>query len=54
MLQGDTKDIGIAVTSCLNESTRTTFIAAGCEIPKMTPLENMVRVDLTLKEAGNK
>jgi MtaA/CmuA family methyltransferase len=54
MLQGDLADIERAVASCINEGNSTTFIAAGCEVPKMTPYENMVKVDLTLKEMGYK
>jgi MtaA/CmuA family methyltransferase len=54
MLQGNTEDIERAVTSCVNEGNSNTFIAAGCEVPKMTPLENMVKADLMLKEIGNK
>jgi len=27
-----------------------TFIAAGCEVPRETPIENMVAVDETLRE----
>jgi len=54
MLQGNTDDIKRAVISCINEGNSTTFIAAGCEIPKMTPFENMIKVDLTIKEMGYK
>ncbi len=54
MLQGDTGEVERAVVSCVNEGNNTTFIAAGCEVPKMTPLENMTKVDLVLNEMGNK
>lgn len=50
MLQGDAADVERAVISCVSEGNSTTFIAAGCEVPKMTPLENLVRVDSTLRE----
>ena len=32
--------------SCVNDGNTTTFIAAGCEVPKMTPAENMIEMDL--------
>jgi len=54
MLNGSKKDVKIAVSSCIDSGNETTFIAAGCEIPKMTPLENMSQVDDTLKEAAKK
>jgi len=52
MLNGSTKDVREAVLSCIDQGNATTFIAAGCEIPKMTPLENMLQVDSTLREVG--
>jgi len=54
MLQGDAGTVESAVISCVNQGNGTTFIAAGCEVPKMTPVENMVKVDLALKELGCK
>lgn len=50
MLQGNTDDIERAVISCINEGNSTTFIAAGCEVPKMTPFENMIKIDSTITE----
>lgn len=52
MLNGSADDVRAAVLSCIEAGNSTTFIAAGCEIPKMTPIENMVQVDATLKEAS--
>lgn len=52
MLNGSKHDVRRAVLSCIEDGNETTFIAAGCEIPKMTPLENMMQVDSTLKETG--
>jgi MtaA/CmuA family methyltransferase len=52
MLNGNTDDVRNAVLSCIEEGNDTTFIAAGCEIPKMTPYENMLVVDTTLREAS--
>ncbi|MHB1376964.1 MAG: hypothetical protein ACYCXB_06000 [Candidatus Humimicrobiaceae bacterium] len=43
-------DVKKAVISCIYDGDNTTFIAAGCEIPKMTPLENLLKVDSTIKE----
>jgi MtaA/CmuA family methyltransferase len=50
MLQGSMDDVRKAVISCINDGNNTTFIAAGCEVPKMTPLENLMKVDSTIKE----
>ncbi|MHB8277057.1 MAG: uroporphyrinogen decarboxylase family protein [Candidatus Humimicrobiaceae bacterium] len=50
LLQGSTYDVERAVTSCINEGNSTTFIAAGCEVPKMTPFKNLIKVDSTIKE----
>jgi len=52
MLNGSTQDVEEAVLSCIEDGNTTTFIAAGCEIPKLTPLKNMTQVDTTLKEVG--
>lgn len=52
MLQGDAEDIRRAVFSCVNEGNGTTFIAAGCEVPRMTPTGNMIMADMALKEIG--
>ena len=53
MLNGSTDDVREAVLSCINDGNNTTFIAAGCEIPKMTPLDNMIQVDSVLKSLTN-
>jgi MtaA/CmuA family methyltransferase len=50
LLQGSENDVRKAVISCINNGNNTTFIAAGCEVPKMTSLENLIRVDSTIKE----
>ncbi|MCK5030674.1 MAG: hypothetical protein KAR64_04350 [Thermoplasmatales archaeon] len=41
LLEGSEKDIENAVVSCINTGNNTTFIAAGCEVPKNTSNENM-------------
>jgi MtaA/CmuA family methyltransferase len=50
MLSGTTRDVDQAVRHCVKVGTSNTFIAAGCEIPRNTPFENMVQVDQTLKK----
>ena len=54
MLDRSRKDVKRAVLSCIDDGNENTFIAAVCEIPKMTPLENMIQVDSTLKETGSR
>ncbi|GAF86975.1 unnamed protein product, partial [marine sediment metagenome] len=53
LLEGSEKDVENAVVSCINMGNNTTFIAAGCEVPKNTSNENMLRVDETLKRYSN-
>ena len=50
LLQGSEEDVQRAVFSCANNSSGTAFIAAGCEVPKMTSFENLLRVDSSIKE----
>jgi len=52
MFNGSKEKVKNAVLSCIKDGSDTTFIAAGCEIPKMTPIENMIQVDDILKEVG--
>ncbi len=54
MLNGSQDEVEIAVYDCVDAGDNTTFIAAGCEIPKMTPLENMMQVDSVLKKIGDR
>lgn len=49
LLQGSIKDVESSVKNCLNVGDETTFIAAGCEVPKLTPVDNLKAVDLTLR-----
>lgn len=53
MLNGNTDYVKGAVLSCVKDGNEKTFIAAGCEIPKMTRYENMIQVDTTLKEVSH-
>jgi MtaA/CmuA family methyltransferase len=50
LLQGSGDDVEKAVISCVNDSSKTSFIAAGCEVPKMTSVENLLRVDSSIKK----
>lgn len=53
MLNGSTQKVDDYVRECVKVGNNTTFIAAGCEVPKMTPLQNMQQVDHSLKEIGS-
>ena len=50
MLRGTPEKIEQAVRKCVEVGNDHTFIAAGCEVPRETPIENMVAVDETLKK----
>jgi len=50
MLRGKPKRVEQAVRKCVEAGNEKTFIAAGCEVPRETPLENMVAVDETLRK----
>jgi MtaA/CmuA family methyltransferase len=50
LLQSTTTEVESAVEKCVQASSPTTFIAAGCEVPRDTPLENQKMVSLTLKK----
>jgi len=52
MLNGSPGDIDEAVRYCVDVGDSRTFIAAGCEVPKMTPFENILQTDITLKDIG--
>lgn len=49
LLQGTTSDVRQAVEECIEVGDNTTFIAAGCEVPKDTPFENMYQIKDTLE-----
>ncbi|MFP4662486.1 MAG: uroporphyrinogen decarboxylase family protein, partial [Halanaerobiales bacterium] len=49
LLQGSTDQVRTAVNDCIELGDETTFIAAGCEVPKDTPYENMYEMKRTLK-----
>ena len=51
LLQGKPADVENAVEECLRVSSKTHFIAAGCEVPKKTPHENMKAVNHALLDS---
>jgi len=50
MLQGTREAVRQAVRQCVATAGDNTFIAAGCEVTRETPIENMAAVDETLRE----
>ncbi len=52
LLYGTTEDVRQAVLKCISDGGRTSFIAAGCEVPRFTPHENMLAVSAAIAEAA--
>ena len=52
LYSGTPEGIREAVKKCLEAGDETTFISAGCEVPKDTPYENLKAVYEALKEFG--
>ncbi len=50
ILQGTTERVRESVENCLQKIGAKGFISAGCEIPKMTPYENLLMIDQMLRE----
>ena len=50
LLQSTKDKVKNATKKCIKMSDNTTFISAGCEVPKDTPHENMYTMDETLKQ----
>ena len=50
ILQGTTERVRESVGNCLQKIGSKGFISAGCEIPKMTPYENLLMIDQMLRE----
>jgi uroporphyrinogen-III decarboxylase len=48
LLQGSEEDVKQAVRQCTSVSKDNTFISAGCEVPRDTPMENLFAVSDTL------
>lgn len=50
LLQGNISNVKFSVEQCLKEADNFTFIAAGCEVPKFTPYQNLKAVNECLVE----
>jgi len=50
LFQGTPEDVKIWTKYCVEKGSNTNFISGGCEVPKMTPLENLRAVDGQLRE----
>ena len=53
LLQGMPASVAEAVENCVAVSSSRSIIAAGCEVPVMTPPENLAAVTETLKRLGH-
>jgi len=49
ILQGTVADVEEATRFCLNHGTPTSLVSSGCEVPKMSPLENLTAIDRVLR-----
>lgn len=49
ILQGSVADVEEATRFCLAHGTPTSLVSSGCEVPKMTPVENMAAIDRVLR-----
>jgi len=52
LLEGSLEDISNSVKYCISAANDTTFLAAGCEVPKFTPHENLRQVARVIMEAS--
>ena len=52
MLNGSAETVRSAVNQCIALAGPNTFIAAGCEVPKDTPIENLAMVAQAIREAA--
>lgn len=52
LLEGSLEDIAESVKKCISVATDTTFVAAGCEVPKYTPYENLRHVARVIAEVS--
>lgn len=53
LLDGTVEDVRNAVNTCLSQSSPTSIIAAGCEVPPNTPVENLMAVSEALWAAAS-
>ncbi|MCE5344249.1 MAG: uroporphyrinogen decarboxylase family protein [Eubacteriales bacterium] len=49
ILQGSVADVEEMTRFCLSHGTATSLISSGCEVPKMTPVENVMAIDRVLR-----
>jgi MtaA/CmuA family methyltransferase len=54
LLRGSVETVTSAVYGCLGVAQSNTFIAAGCEVPRDTPEENLLAVSHALEEDAKK
>lgn len=52
LLEGNLEDISNSIKYCISVADKTTFLAAGCEVPKFTPHENLRHVARVIAEAS--
>ncbi len=50
LLQGTPETIAKATRDCINLKSNTNIVAAGCEVPKMTPEENLLAVKTEIEK----
>jgi len=49
LLEGTVKEVEEITRFCLDHGTDTSLISSGCEVPKMTPVENLAAIDRVLR-----
>ncbi len=54
LLEGSVEEVKSEVRKCIAAADSTAFLAAGCEVPKYTPYENLRAVAETIAEAGSR
>jgi uroporphyrinogen decarboxylase len=52
ILQGTVSDVEEATRFCLAHGTPTSLVSSGCEVPRMSPVENVAAIDRVLRGAG--
>lgn len=52
ILQGSVADVERETRFCLIHGTPTSLVSSGCEVPKMSPVENVAAIDRVLREHG--
>lgn len=49
LLEGSVAEVEEATRFCLTHGTPTSLVSSGCEVPKMTPMENIAAIDRVLR-----